>query len=60
MFSPVQKLAEEECDFKLRLPTYQWWMKLRPLLRILAKHNSNYETESVETSAEKVGQSGAN
>jgi len=24
-----------------------WWLKLRPLLRILAKHDSVYEPESV-------------
>ena len=29
-----------------------WWLKLRPLLRILAKHESVYETQSV------VGQAG--
>ncbi len=28
-----------------RLPTEQWWMKLRPLLRILAKHETVYVSE---------------
>jgi hypothetical protein len=26
---------------------HQWWLKLRPLLRILAKHHATYE-EDVE------------
>jgi hypothetical protein len=30
-----------------QLPTDQWWLKMRPLLRILAKHNSIYRRESV-------------
>jgi 6-phosphofructokinase 1 len=35
-------------DFEHRLPLDQWWLKLRPLLRILAKHESSYyETEAV-------------
>ncbi|PAA86397.1 hypothetical protein BOX15_Mlig004120g3 [Macrostomum lignano] len=36
-------------DFKLRMPRAdtQWWLRLRPLLRILAKHESVYESDSV-------------
>ncbi len=30
-----------------RIPMHQWWLKLRPLLRILAKHHATYE-EDVE------------
>ena len=30
-----------------RIPLDQWWLKLRPLLRILAKHESTYEVESI-------------
>lgn len=33
--------------FRHRIPKHQWWLKLRPLLRILAKHDSSYETESI-------------
>ncbi|XP_078664890.1 ATP-dependent 6-phosphofructokinase, muscle type-like isoform X2 [Branchiostoma floridae x Branchiostoma belcheri] len=39
-------------DFKHRLPREQWWLKLRPLLRILAKHESVYEVEGTEGSIE--------
>jgi hypothetical protein len=31
--------------FRSRLPQHQWWLTLRPLLRILAKHAATYETE---------------
>jgi len=45
-FTPVQQLAETT-DFKRRLPNQQWWLKLRPLLRILAKHSETaYTTEA--------------
>ena len=43
-FTPVQEL-KEQTDFKHRLPTQQWWLKMRPLLRILAKHDSAYLEE---------------
>lgn len=43
-YTPVQEL-KAQTDFKHRLPKNQWWLKLRPLLRILAKHDSTYEEE---------------
>ncbi|XP_041479318.1 ATP-dependent 6-phosphofructokinase, muscle type-like isoform X1 [Lytechinus variegatus] len=48
-FTPVKEL-EKYTDFEHRIPKNQWWMKLRPLLRILAKHVEIYvsETEGVE------------
>lgn len=46
LFTPVQTL-KTDTDFKHRIPQHQWWLKLRPLLRILAKHDSSYETESI-------------
>jgi len=46
VFSPVEELSYET-DFEHRLPTDQWWMMIRPLLRILSKHNSTYYTEAV-------------
>uniref|UniRef100_A0A7E4W9K3 ATP-dependent 6-phosphofructokinase n=1 Tax=Panagrellus redivivus TaxID=6233 RepID=A0A7E4W9K3_PANRE len=49
VFTPVEELAQET-DFEHRLPLDQWWLKLRPLLRILAKHNSTYYTEALEVS----------
>ncbi len=42
--TPVSEL-KLETDFEHRLPTEQWWMKLRPLLRILAKHETVYVSE---------------
>ncbi|KAK6102314.1 6-phosphofructokinase [Brugia pahangi] len=36
--TPVEELMND-VDFAHRLPMEQWWMKLRPLLRILAKHD---------------------
>ncbi|XP_035660476.1 ATP-dependent 6-phosphofructokinase, muscle type-like [Branchiostoma floridae] len=50
-FSPVTHL-KSQTDFQHRLPREQWWLKLRPLLRILAKHESVYEVEGEETSIE--------
>ncbi|KAI9560175.1 hypothetical protein GHT06_014186 [Daphnia sinensis] len=43
-YTPVQEL-KDQTDFKHRLPKTQWWLKMRPLLRILAKHDSTYEEE---------------
>ncbi|CAD6193057.1 unnamed protein product [Caenorhabditis auriculariae] len=51
VFTPVEELAEET-DFKHRLPSSQWWLKLRPLLRILAKHRDTYYTEAEEEAVE--------
>ncbi|VDK41776.1 unnamed protein product [Anisakis simplex] len=45
VFTPVEDLAGET-DFEHRLPKEQWWLKVRPLLRILAQHDSTYEAES--------------
>ncbi|VDN39763.1 unnamed protein product [Gongylonema pulchrum] len=46
VFTPVEELALET-DFEHRLPKEQWWMRVRSLLRILAKHDSIYETEAL-------------
>ncbi|RWS00666.1 ATP-dependent 6-phosphofructokinase-like protein, partial [Dinothrombium tinctorium] len=43
-FTPVEKLISET-DFEHRLPKNQWWLRLRSLLRILAKHDIVYEKE---------------
>lgn len=51
VFTPVEELAAET-DFEKRLPCDQWWLKLRPLLRILAKHTSVYHTEAMEDTEE--------
>ncbi|XP_071855230.1 ATP-dependent 6-phosphofructokinase, muscle type-like isoform X1 [Apostichopus japonicus] len=44
-FTPVTSLSPI-VDFEHRIPKGQWWMNLRPLLRILAKHTSTYISET--------------
>lgn len=41
-------------DFAHRLPTEVWWLNLRPLMRIMAKHDSVYESESVMAYVERL------
>lgn len=36
------------------MPLEQWWLKLRPLLRILAKHESVYIGDAVESDVNEV------
>ncbi|XP_066151251.1 ATP-dependent 6-phosphofructokinase isoform X7 [Euwallacea fornicatus] len=43
---------KEQTNFDQRIPKEQWWLKLRPLLRILAKHDSTYEEEGMYMSIE--------
>lgn len=38
--------------FRQRIPREQWWLKLRPLLRILSKHDSAYEEEGMYMTVE--------
>lgn len=45
-FSPLVQL-KQETDFKHRIPKDQWWLKLRSLLRVLAKHDSSYQREYI-------------
>jgi 6-phosphofructokinase 1 len=45
-FTPAEELCKET-DFTHRLPLDQWWMKLRSLLRILAKHNAIYQGQAL-------------
>lgn len=54
IFSPFSEL-KEQTDFKHRIPREQWWLALRPLQRILAKHESAYKEEGMfMTSKEKL------
>ncbi|CAG7836459.1 unnamed protein product [Allacma fusca] len=55
-FTPLQEL-KLYTDFKHRIPCDQWWLKIRPLLRILAKHESTYEEEGVAIDAEEATES---
>ncbi|XP_071858731.1 ATP-dependent 6-phosphofructokinase isoform X1 [Bombus fervidus] len=52
-FTPFTELIEVT-DFEHRIPTYQWWMKLRPLLKVLAKHESTYEEEGLYITVEEM------
>jgi len=49
--TPLEAL-KSETDFEHRIPKNQWWLKLRPLLRILAKHESAYEEEGMYMTVE--------
>ncbi|XP_043521112.1 ATP-dependent 6-phosphofructokinase isoform X1 [Frieseomelitta varia] len=52
-FTPFTELLPVT-DFEHRIPTYQWWMKLRPLLKVLAKHESTYEEEGLYITVEEM------
>ena len=47
---------KEMSFFRHRMPLEQWWLKLRPLLRILAKHESVYVSDFVESNVDEVDQ----
>ncbi|CAH2989377.1 unnamed protein product [Chilo suppressalis] len=51
-FTPLEDL-KAQTNFAQRIPKHQWWMKLRPLLRILAKHDSTYEEEGMYMTVEQ-------
>ncbi|KPU76148.1 uncharacterized protein Dana_GF12020, isoform J [Drosophila ananassae] len=51
-FSPLVDLIAET-NFDQRIPKKQWWLRLRPLLRILAKHDSAYEEEGMYITVEE-------
>uniref|UniRef100_A0A8C8BI15 ATP-dependent 6-phosphofructokinase n=1 Tax=Otus sunia TaxID=257818 RepID=A0A8C8BI15_9STRI len=42
VFQPVAEL-KTETDFVHRIPKEQWWLKLRPLMKILAKYKTSYD-----------------
>jgi len=48
-FQPVQDI-KKETDFTYRKAKveYQWWMKLRSIMGILAQHNSTYQVEGLD------------
>ncbi|KAK2510721.1 hypothetical protein Q9233_017475 [Columba guinea] len=43
VFQPLADL-KEQTDFEHRLPKEQWWLRLRPILKILAKYNIELDT----------------
>ncbi|XP_029450853.1 ATP-dependent 6-phosphofructokinase, muscle type isoform X2 [Rhinatrema bivittatum] len=52
VFQPLTEL-KEQTDFEHRLPKEQWWLKLRPILKILAKYNISLDT-SEKTQIEHI------
>uniref|UniRef100_A0A8C5U502 Phosphofructokinase, platelet n=1 Tax=Malurus cyaneus samueli TaxID=2593467 RepID=A0A8C5U502_9PASS len=42
VFQPLAEL-KDETDFVHRIPKEQWWLKLRPLMKILAKYKTSYD-----------------
>uniref|UniRef100_A0A4W4GNS9 ATP-dependent 6-phosphofructokinase n=1 Tax=Electrophorus electricus TaxID=8005 RepID=A0A4W4GNS9_ELEEL len=42
VFQPVTQL-KDQTDFIHRIPKEQWWLKLRPLMKILAKYKTSYD-----------------
>ncbi|XP_072847258.2 ATP-dependent 6-phosphofructokinase, muscle type isoform X2 [Pogona vitticeps] len=43
VFQPLAEL-KEETDFEHRIPKSQWWLKLRPILKVLAKYKIDLDT----------------
>ncbi|XP_053492354.1 phosphofructokinase, muscle b isoform X1 [Ictalurus furcatus] len=52
VFQPLTEL-KENTDFEHRIPRTQWWLSLRPVLKILAKYKISLEI-SEKTSMESV------
>nr|XP_025957340.1 ATP-dependent 6-phosphofructokinase, platelet type isoform X2 [Dromaius novaehollandiae] len=64
VFQPVAEL-KNETDFVHRIPKEQWWLKLRPLMKILAKYKTSYDVsdsgqlEHVAVHSPKEAETGA-
>ncbi|KAL0612199.1 ATP-dependent 6-phosphofructokinase, muscle type [Plecturocebus cupreus] len=43
VFQPVTEL-KDQTDFEHQIPKEQWWLKLRPILKILAKYEIDLDT----------------
>ncbi|XP_077385019.1 phosphofructokinase, muscle b [Festucalex cinctus] len=46
IFQPLTEL-KEHVDFEHRIPKEQWWMRLRPVLKILAKYDARLDTSNM-------------
>ncbi|KAM4828458.1 ATP-dependent 6-phosphofructokinase, platelet type [Thomomys bottae] len=42
LFQPMTELRQKT-DFEHRIPKEQWWLKLRPVMKILAKYEASYD-----------------
>jgi len=54
-FQSLKKL-KDEADFELRLPKEQWWMSMRPLLRLMAQYTDAgalYKSSVIQKSSEE-------
>uniref|UniRef100_A0A7N8XCC3 6-phosphofructokinase n=1 Tax=Mastacembelus armatus TaxID=205130 RepID=A0A7N8XCC3_9TELE len=51
-FQPLNEL-KEDTDFEHRIPKTQWWLKIRPIMKILAKYDIKLDT-SEHTDMEHV------
>uniref|UniRef100_UPI003AAC89F0 phosphofructokinase, muscle b isoform X7 n=1 Tax=Centroberyx gerrardi TaxID=166262 RepID=UPI003AAC89F0 len=52
VFQPLAEL-KDQTDFEHRIPKTEWWLKLRPILKILAKYKISLDT-SERTAMEHV------
>uniref|UniRef100_A0A8C5GC78 ATP-dependent 6-phosphofructokinase, muscle type-like n=1 Tax=Gouania willdenowi TaxID=441366 RepID=A0A8C5GC78_GOUWI len=48
VFQPLTEL-KEVTDFEHRLPKIQWWLKVRPIMKILAKYDISLDTSEIAT-----------
>lgn len=46
VFQPLAEL-KDQTDFEHRIPKVQWWLRLRPILKILAKYQANLDTSDM-------------
>uniref|UniRef100_UPI00358EEAF3 ATP-dependent 6-phosphofructokinase, muscle type-like n=1 Tax=Myxine glutinosa TaxID=7769 RepID=UPI00358EEAF3 len=53
VFQPLSSL-QAQADFQHRIPKEQWWLKMRPLLKILAKYRTSYDISELEGHLEHV------
>jgi len=59
MFDYIESLWSQQlqlhtmCNCRHRIPLDSWWLKLRPLLRIMAKHETTYLAEDVKEQVEE-------
>jgi len=52
-FQPLEAL-KAETDFEHRIPKTQWWLKIRPIMKILAKYNVKLDTTEHHSEMEHV------
>ncbi|TRY54956.1 hypothetical protein DNTS_020719 [Danionella cerebrum] len=58
VFQPLSDL-KEDTDFEHRIPKTEWWLKLRPILKILAKYKISLDTSETATMEHVIKKKGA-